>query len=70
MPSTPTNTAGELPSIKLFQRMTVLKRDKTVLEDENVLLKGKIEELLAINQNLNREIQELQEKIETYDHIL
>jgi predicted transglutaminase-like cysteine proteinase len=70
VPSTPTNTAGELPSIKLFQRMTVLKRDKTVLEDENVLLKGKIEELLAINQNLNREIQELQEKIETYDHIL
>ena len=48
----------------------MLKRDKTVLEDENVLLKGKIEELLAINQNLNREIQELQEKIETYDHIL
>ena len=63
MPSTPTNTAGELPSIKLFQRMTSLKREKTVIEEENVLLKGKIEELLEINQNLNREIQELQEKI-------
>ena len=63
MPSTPTNTAGELPSIKLFQRMTALKREKTVIEEENVLLKGKIEELLEINQNLNREIQELQEKI-------
>jgi predicted nucleic acid-binding Zn-ribbon protein len=63
VPSTPTNTAGELPSIKLFQRMTALKREKTVIEEENVLLKGKIEELLEINQNLNREIQELQEKI-------
>ncbi len=63
MPSTPTNTAGELPSIKLFQRMTALKREKTVIEEENVLLKGKIEELLEINQNLNREIQELQEKM-------
>ena len=63
MPSTPTNTAGELPSIKLFQRMTALKREKTVIEEENVLLKRKIEELLEINQNLNRELQELQEKI-------
>ena len=63
MPSTPTNTAGELPSIKLFQRMTALKREKTVIEEENVLLKGKIEELLEINQNLNRELQDLQEKI-------
>ena len=63
MPSTPTNTAGELPSIKLFQRMTALKREKTVIEEENVFLKGKIEELLEINQNLNRELQDLQEKI-------
>jgi hypothetical protein len=29
--------------------MTALKREKTVIEEENVLLKGKIEELLAIN---------------------
>jgi len=63
VPSTPTSTAGELPSIKLFQRMTALKREKTVIEEENVLLKGKIEELLAINQNFNRELQDLQEKI-------
>jgi predicted transglutaminase-like cysteine proteinase len=40
--------------------MTALKREKTVIEEENVLLKEKIEELLAINQNLNREVQELQ----------
>jgi DNA anti-recombination protein RmuC len=40
--------------------MTALKREKTVIEEENVLLKEKIEELLGINQNLNREVQELQ----------
>ena len=50
VPSTPTNTTGELPSIKLFQRMTAMKREKTIIEEENVLLKVKIEELLAINQ--------------------
>ena len=34
-----------------------------MIEEENVLLKGKIEELLAINLNFNQEMQELQEKI-------
>lgn len=44
--------ASELPSVKLFKRMTTLKQEKTVLELECAELHTKIEELHELNSSL------------------
>jgi hypothetical protein len=42
-----------MPSIKLFKRMTALKRDNTVLENEIMILKEKLDDYYFMNQKLD-----------------
>jgi hypothetical protein len=44
--------ASELPSVKLFKRMTTLKMEKTELELECAQLRSRLEEVLEVNSNL------------------
>ena len=42
-----------MPSIKLFKRMTTLKREKTEVENELAYIREKLEDATFMNQKLD-----------------
>jgi FtsZ-binding cell division protein ZapB len=51
-----------MPSIKLFKRMTTLKKEKNDLEREYQYLKDKNEDLYFLNEKLNEALKSVNEK--------
>ena len=44
---------NEMPSIKLFKRMTTLKKEKTDMERELALTRERMDDLRFLNQKLD-----------------
>lgn len=47
------NPSTEMPSVKLFKRMTALKRDKIEIEKERNQLKEKLDDYYFLNQKMD-----------------
>jgi predicted nuclease with TOPRIM domain len=57
------NPATDLPSVKLFKRLTTIKKEKNELESECQFLKERLDELYSLNQQLEEALRQANDKI-------
>lgn len=62
------NPIGDMPSIKLFKRMTTLKKEKNDIERECSYLKEKLDDFMFLNQKLDEALKAANDKVSKYEN--